>query len=203
MDILLIRHGESYHSSLENYNPEKCCPDPLLTDNGRRQAEQLAKKLVGKGIDAIYCSDLLRAVETANIINSYVKCSVFIDSALREINMGDIHLSSWDSFQDYYAEWKLHKDDMRYPGGECGQDVWERCSVSLNNIIRSNASRVAIITHGGTIRVIICGILGIPQAKRFYLGAPLECCSLSVIRYSETENKYFLHSFNDNSILFL
>jgi len=54
MDILLIRHGESHRSSLENYNPEKLCPDPLLTDNGRKQAEQLARKLAGKGIDAIY-----------------------------------------------------------------------------------------------------------------------------------------------------
>lgn len=202
MDILLIRHGESYHSSLDNYSPEKCCPDPLLTDNGRRQAEQLAKKLVGKSIEAIYCSDLLRAVETAKIIDSYVKCGVFIDRAFREINMGEIHLSSWDSFPDYYAEWKLHKDDMKYPGGECGQDVWKRCNDSLNKIIKSDVSRVAIISHGGTIRVIICGILGIPQAKRFYLGAPLECCSLSVIKYSENENKFFLHSFNDNSILF-
>src|SRR5690606_18907758 len=104
MDILLIRHGESYHSSLENYDPEKCCPDPILTDNGRSQAEQLASKLVGKGIEAIYCSDLLRAVETANIIDSYVKCGVFVDKAFREINMGEIHLSSWDSFSDYYSE---------------------------------------------------------------------------------------------------
>ena len=136
MDILLIRHGESYHSSLENYNPEKCCPDPLLTDNGRRQAEQLAKKLVGKGIDAIYCSDLLRAVETANIINSYVKCSVFIDSALREINM-EIFICLHGIVSRITMN-GTHKDDMRYPGG-MGQDVWERCSVSLNNIIRSNA----------------------------------------------------------------
>ena len=68
--------------------------------------------------------------------------------------MGEIHFSSWDSFPDYYAEWKLHKDDMRYPSGECGQDVWERCSCLLNKIIRSNASHVAIVTHGGTIRVI-------------------------------------------------
>lgn len=201
MDILLIRHGESYHSSLENYDPEKCCPDPILTDNGRSQAEQLASKLVGKGIEAIYCSDLLRAVETANIIDSYVKCGVFVDKAFREINMGEIHLSSWDSFSDYYSEWKQHKVDMKYPGGECGQDVWDRCSVSLNNIIRSNASRVAIVTQGGTIRVIICGILGIPQATRFSLGAPLECYSVSVIRYSELGKKFFLHSFNDNSIL--
>ena len=165
------------------------------------QAEQLAQKLVGKGIEAIYCSDLFRAIETANIIDSYVKCGVFIDSALREINMGEIHLSSWDSFQDYYTEWKLHKDDMRYPGGECGQDVWERCSVSLKNIIESKASRVAIVSHGGTIRIIICGILGIPQTTRFKLGSPLECCSVSVIRYSEFEKKFYLHSFNDNSIL--
>lgn len=201
MDILLIRHGESYHSSLYNYNPEKYCPDPALTDNGRRQAEQLAQKLTGKGIESIYCSDLIRAVETANIINSCTKCDVNIDNAFREINMGEIHLSSWDSFPDCFAEWKLHKDDMRYPGGECGQDVWERCSIALNAIARSKSSRVAIVSHGGTIRVIICGILGIPQTTRFQLGAPLECCSVSVIRYYEGEEKFFLHTFNDNSIL--
>ncbi|MDD4592336.1 MAG: histidine phosphatase family protein [Parabacteroides sp.] len=201
MDILLIRHGECHHSSLENYNPEKCCPDPALTYNGRRQAEQLAQRFTGKGIEAIYCSDLIRAVETSQIIDSYTKCGVNIDNTFREINMGEIHLSSWDSFPDYFAEWKLHNDDLKYPGGECGQDVWNRCSIALNSIVKSNASRVAVVTHGGTIRVIICGIIGIPQPKRFQLGAPLECCSVSVIRHSESENKFYLHSFNDNSIL--
>ena len=200
MDILLIRHGESYHSSLDNYNPEKCCPDPALTDHGKKQAKQLAQKLAGKGIESIYCSDLIRAVETANIINSCIKCDVNIDNAFREINMGEIHLSSWDRFLERFAEWKLHKDDIRYPGGECGQDVWKRCSVALNAIAKSKASSVAIVSHGGTIRVIICGILGIPQIKRFQLGAPLECCSVSIIRYNEVEKKFFLHSFNDYSM---
>ena len=48
MDILLIRHGESYHSSLENYNPEKCCPDPYYRQR-KKQAEQHLK-LVEKAL---------------------------------------------------------------------------------------------------------------------------------------------------------
>ncbi len=36
MDILLIRREESYHSAFDNYNPEKCYPNPELTDNGKR-----------------------------------------------------------------------------------------------------------------------------------------------------------------------
>ena len=51
--------------------------------------------------------------------------------------------------------------------------------------------------HGGTIRSMICGLLDIPQEKRFYLGLPPENCSITVLKYNEKDEKFYLHIFND------
>ena len=65
----------------------------------------------------------------------------------------------------------------------------------LDEIIRLDLDNVAIVIHGGTVRSMICGALGIAQEKRFFLGQPLEHCSISLIK---SENKMsFLHSLND------
>ena len=108
-------------------------------------------------------------------------------------------MPSWDSFPDYFAERKLHKDDLRYPGGECGQDVWNQCNVSLIDIVRSNASCIAVVTHGGTIRVTICGILGIVRSDAVFRAEGLEDWKVPTnIYWLYVDDEYdpFIHRFD-------
>lgn len=147
MEIYLIRHGECFPSSPEYFCEEKQTMNPPLTSRGIEQARKLAGRLKNVEIDNIYSSDLVRAIDTANILRDSVHANVIINKAFREI----------DNIQ--------------------------------------NRERIAIVCHGGTIRCIVCGVLRIPQQRRFYLGVPPENCSISIVIYKEKES--VLHTFND------
>lgn len=196
MEIYLIRHGECFEASASNYSQNKNGPDPALTLNGISQAEKLSKFLKNKEFDRIYSSNLIRAQETAEILNRGRKSTIIVEKAFREINMGSIVLSSWDKYPKEHKKWLDRAEDIPYPDGENGVDVYNRCKPVLSDIVSHDLNRVAIVTHGGTIRSIISGILGMPFGRRFYLGDPLNNCSVSVLIYDED---FYLQSFNESS----
>lgn len=201
MDIYLIRHGECFAPSFEFYDAEKKAMDPPLTEKGIVQAEQLAARCKTIGFDMVFSSDLTRAMQTAEKMISAAPCVSVATKNFREIDMGDIHAKSWSAFPELHARWLLHNEDIPYPNGENGEDVWKRCRVELEEIIQSRYQKVAIVMHGGTIRATICGILDLPQQRRFYFGFPPENCSISIVKYQEEEKRFYLHSFNDISHL--
>jgi len=193
MELYLIRHGECFKSSIEYYNSIKASMDPPLTPTGISQAKALGERLQDKKIDKIYSSDLGRATYTAEIIKGYTGVEVIVDKALQEINMGEVFQKGWGAFPDYFMEWNRHDKDICYPGGENGADVWERCTIAVNRILSLSYERVLIISHGGSIRSLICGMLNIPQEQRFNFSPP-ENCSISIVKYID---KFYLHTFND------
>jgi broad specificity phosphatase PhoE len=195
MEIFLVRHGDCYNSSIEYFNIDKNTMDPPLTSKGIEQTHKLVKRLNNLHFDKIYSSDLKRAKQTSEIIQKTIKSDIILSDAFREINMGELFQKSWNEYPEIYAKWKLHEEDISYPNGENGADVWNRCKKEIELIEKIPYERIIIVCHGGTIRSIICGILKIPQQKRFYLGFPPENCSISMILYQE--NEYYMHTFND------
>lgn len=194
MEIYLIRHGHT-DPSKEHYDAALGTMNPPLTDKGVRQAALTAERLAGIGAEAIYSSDLKRTVSTAEIIKRRVDVPVITSPLLREIEFGDVTLRPWSDFPEIYEDWKKHERDIPYPGGENGADVWRRCKKGLEDITSRQYERVILVCHGGVIRAIVCGMLGIPQQTRFSLGSPVANCSITVIKYDS--EGYVLHSFND------
>lgn len=197
MELYLIRHGERYRNISENYDHEKKTMNPLLTPNGILQAEALAQRCKDIPFDAIWSSDLKRAMHTAEILNGTVKTQWNVSAAFREIDVGELDYKTWDDFPELYAKWSRREEDIAYPGGENGAMVWERCKNELDGILASDAERVAIVCHGGTIRVMICGLLGLPMQKRFYIGNPPVNCAVTILQ--QVNDEWFLHVFNDYS----
>ncbi len=217
MEMYLIRHGDAAHNSPENFNPVLNCPDPDLTEAGENHAHQLGDRLQNVPLQRIYTSDLRRAVHTARILAEYAPAPVEVRGVLREINMGRLFFSSWEEIErdlpGYAARWHRHDSDLPYPGGESGADVIRRCMPLITEIVQNSleqgeagepgarANRVAIITHGGTIRSLLCAFLGIGPEKRFLFGAPLENCGLTVVRWDEKRRAFLVHSVNDGAHL--
>ena len=69
--LLIARHGETEWNREERYQGHA---DPPLNETGRAQAEQLAERLAGEPIDAVYASNLRRASETAEIVEHASAC---------------------------------------------------------------------------------------------------------------------------------
>ncbi|MBU3157350.1 histidine phosphatase family protein [Clostridium estertheticum] len=198
MNIYFIRHGQKQDDS-------KNCATMELTKIGFEQANLLGKRLKIYNIERIYSSDMVRAIQTSETINKYLKVDLIVNHELREIDMGEYNDKGLkfiqDNYPNFFKEFSKHTSDLPYPKGECGEDVWKRTQIIVNEIINCGLKNVAVVLHGGIIGVLICGFLGIGQHKRFFLGEPLENCSISIIKYDNKANNYYLQSFNDHSHL--
>jgi broad specificity phosphatase PhoE len=91
MRLTIVRHGEVMEEV-----------DPNLTELGKRQVTELAKKLKKEKIDKIYSSDLKRTIETAEIIGKERKQNIEFTKILREVQdeIIEIPKKDWESKKD-------------------------------------------------------------------------------------------------------
>ena len=85
--LWLIRHGET-DWNVEGRWQGQTPHAPPLNAAGRAQAEAVAGQLNGHVFDAIYSSDLLRAIQTAEIVAARLGLRVRVEPRLREVNQG-------------------------------------------------------------------------------------------------------------------
>jgi broad specificity phosphatase PhoE len=145
--LLLVRHGET------DWNAEgrlQGHTDRPLNDFGRRQANELADRLAGDHIAAIYASDLVRAKETAEIVGARLGLPVVVDPDLRE--------KDWGSWEGLTSSERL---TVEYEG-ETTEDHRDRTLRALARIVeRHPRQRVVVVTHGGSLRRIQTAVSGL------------------------------------------
>jgi probable phosphoglycerate mutase len=175
--------------------------DVELAKEGRRQAELLGKRMERYRIDALYSSNLIRAVQTARILNKYFNQEHVIREDIREISFGFLEGKSDEEidleFSDFRREQMLLKEDIPYPGGECGKQVFDRAVNTMEEIIKTDKQNVAVVTHGGVIRALLAGLLGLDMSKKLLFGASLENTSITHLVYSKAADRFLLQRFND------
>lgn len=201
MNIYIIRHGETRKDRVFNLDGY---PDAELTETGLRQAHLTGKHLSKVRFNAIYSSDLKRAVQTAEIISSYQQELLLeVDKQIREIHMGVFHTNSEEQIRkdhpEFYNEFLKKDTDFKYPEGESGEEVQKRTLNFLESIKFKKLDNVCIVCHGGVIRSVISHFLGLPQSKRFNL-YPFNC-GISLLRYDDENNNFKVISINEISHL--
>ncbi len=201
MRIYLIRHGRQ--------NTTLCNADVGLSKEGREQAVMVAERIGTYGIDAIYASTFIRAEETAKLIKQeLVKRNQFpkeqpieIRRDLREISFGALEGKENRDipvlFQDFLEKRDELTKDLCFPEGECGQQVLERSIRIMQEIVNSGHEKVAVVTHGGVIRSLLTGILGMDQAKKLLFCKNLENCSITELYYREEKKRFYVERVND------
>ena len=100
MNIYLIRHGRQ--------NSRLCNVDVELSKEGREQADLLGKRLEKYDIDAVYSSQLIRAKETADIINSHLNKPRFIDERWQEADFGGMTGLSNEEMKEKYGDYQAN-----------------------------------------------------------------------------------------------
>lgn len=162
-NIYLIRHGEIESAGEKRYIGIK---DVNLSLNGINQAVKLRDFFSCVPIDKIYCSELIRSVETAKIINENRNIQIFKDNQLREMNMGswegktfkEIKAKFPDEFERRIKEIETFKPD----GGESFKECSERVINAFIKITGESFENIIILAHAGVNRLIISYILDIP-----------------------------------------
>lgn len=161
--ILLVRHGQSEGNILGVFTGHSGYP---LSDLGHRQAEMTAEYIrKNYNIDAVYCSDLPRAFQTAEHIAKPFALPVVTDCSFREINAGQ-----WENerfvdlpalFPEDYAVWMKDLIHARCTGGESVAEVAERTTNALEKLSAINSGKcVVVVAHATTIRSAVWKISG-------------------------------------------
>ncbi len=116
--------------------------DVGLSELGIKQSLDLKKEVKDRKFDAIFCSDLKRAVDTTNMAFAGL-APIITDQRLRECNYGKLNGQAW-----VLVEPLCENTGKRFPGGENYEDVKARISDFLN-FLRSNYEErsVAIVAH--------------------------------------------------------
>ena len=123
------------------------------------QAEQVGKKIQGWGISGIYASPIKRALQTAQILNRYIKKELRIEPGLKEIKMGAWEgLSEKEIIAKYPAEhelWLKKPAELQLDGRETLLDVQQRAVRAVNKILEENEGMISVaVTHMAPIRCL-------------------------------------------------
>lgn len=194
MNIYLIRHGRQ--------NSKLCNVDVELSKEGREQADLVGQRLKNYNIDAVYSSDLLRAKETADIINNHLNKPRYIDERMREADFGAMtgmeDKALKEKYKDFLNERAQMKKDLPYPeGGENCEMVFSRVFAAIDELAHKDYENVVVVTHGGAIRALLAGISGTDYARWLTFGRQLENCSITQIMYDGELGKYYIERLND------
>lgn len=167
MRLILIRHGETDWNATLRYQGHAAIP---LNEQGRDQARKAGERLARYGAGALYTSDILRASETAAVVGEIVGLAPQPMPDLREIDVGQ-----WEGLtpEELYRRFPEHMEAFdRDPartvrlGGESYAQLQERALRALNTIQSQHAidEVVLAVSHGGTIRALLCHIIGLDLA---------------------------------------
>ncbi|HEC69782.1 MAG TPA: histidine phosphatase family protein [Candidatus Omnitrophica bacterium] len=200
--LILIRHAETDYNLKTKY-----CgfSNPPLNSKGILQAKKLKSKLIRLNfkVDRVYSSDLKRASETAKIV--FKNKSFELSSDFREMNFGIFEgLNYQEIMQKYpqiYIRWIDEPLNIRLPKGEGLVDLSRRVKRGLSKIFTQNrAETIAIVTHAGPIRIILCEILNY-KLEHFWK-IKQDISALNIINYPKNSAPV-IGKVNDTSHLML
>ena len=154
--LLLIRHGQSTWNAARRWQGHSDVP---LSDLGRDQARRAARALAAETIDALYASDLVRALETAQIVGEPHGLEPARDPRLRELDVGAWCGLTRDEITARWPEALLAFDrgdpDARPTGGETRAELAHRVQAALEDLAARHAgATLAIVSHGGVLAAI-------------------------------------------------
>lgn len=200
MELAFVRHGESEANRAGIIQGRGDYP---LSDIGREQARLASAALAGFGPSIIFSSPLVRARETAEIINRAHGVEIIAMPELQEYNLGEFEGKTFQAVLEGYPEVKpgiargvpFHH---LAPGAETDAEADGRAARAIELLLGSGADRAIVVAHLGILERIVLAALngngGIPASAW-----PLNNASITRLRLSATERR--LLSFNETGHL--
>ncbi len=138
--------------------------DTDITELGRRQLACLEQRFKEIKIDAAYSSPLKRALKTAQAAVYGKNIEIIPHRGLIELGGGVFEEMSFTKIFEEYTEleyiWELRPHEFCAPEGEPMAELYDRIWQAVLEIAKENGGKtVAVATHGGAIRCLLCRIL--------------------------------------------
>lgn len=135
-----------------------------LNQRGLGQAEELAGRLSGLPIVAVYSSPLERARETAEPIARQLGLRVHLCEEVGEIRYGDWTGRDIEELREVplWQRFNLFRSSTRVPGGELMAEVQSRMIAALERMREQHpGDMVAVVSHGDVIKSAVAHYAGI------------------------------------------
>jgi alpha-ribazole phosphatase len=195
--IFLIRHAEPIGVTQEwRYLGQQ---DPDLSPFGIQQAEKLGLAFRSYSIQAVFTSDLLRAVHTTLLIFKNHHGQPERMREFREISLGEWDGKTVEEVQALYPkEYEQRGRDIvnyRTPGGESYVDVEKRVLPAFMAVVEKTNGNIVIVAHAGVNRVILCYLMQRPLQDLFSI--PQDYTAVNIIR--ENMGSYRVVTINTDS----
>jgi broad specificity phosphatase PhoE len=163
--VYLARHGQTAYNLEGRFQGQLPVP---LDDTGREQAADLAERAAAYGFAELWCSPLLRARETADVVARRLGLEPREDARLMETDAGDWTDRSFAEVMaqapDQFAAFAAGDPGFAFPGGESFAEQEVRVSAALADVERGELPAL-VVCHGMVIRAAFARRGGHP-AKR-------------------------------------
>ncbi len=197
--LLLVRHAQTASNVNGRYMG---WIDEDLSEEGLRQAQRLSMRLSRWPIAAVFCSPLIRASRTAEIL------ALPHGLPLQKLEeLGEIRMGAWEGlfaqeieakFPQLWRTWRADPSAIHMPSGESLTQVRERSILALENIVLQNQGRqVVAVTHDVVARILVAHCLNVSTS--IYRRLEVANTSLTVIQC--TNDVYRLRLLNDTAHL--
>ena len=197
--VLLVRHGQSQGNAGRRFGGHSPTP---LSELGHRQAAATARALANERVTAVYASDLLRAVQTAEPLARATGLEITKTPALRERSVGLMEGLTFEeaaaAHPDEYAALLRRDFEHVLAGGESYRQLLDRAAAELDRAVELHrGGTVALFSHTGTICILalhLMGALDAPALKPVWLSSS----NCGVTRFSvEHGGLIRIKAFND------
>jgi broad specificity phosphatase PhoE len=171
--IYLARHGQTAYNLEGRFQGQQPVP---LDETGRAQAAELAEHAATYGFAALWCSPLLRARETADVVAQRLGLEAKEDARLMETDAGDWTDRSFAEVRaqtpELFDAFVAGDPAFAFPGGESFAHQEERVEAALTDIERGDLPAL-VVCHGMVIRAALSSRAGHwePKAQRVANGA--------------------------------
>lgn len=174
-ELIFVRHGEAEHNIkkiLISPNEKESDFIPHLTKKGKRQIEELSKKLKNKKIDRIICSPLARIIETANILRETIEVPMEVNEDLRDLNPGNLVGQPEKKFYSYLDQ-SGDIFNTVVPGGESRNQVMARMVGVWKEIVKKYpGERILVLSHGDPMWMLKRALEGVSDDDAKKLAYP-------------------------------
>ena len=162
MKLFFTRHGESHANVKQIFwnQPEKFG----LTEIGISQSQALADNLAGIAFAALYCSPVLRAMQTARIVGERLVLAPEVNDGLSEWNVGIIEGQKYTPetealYQQVIKQWLINDNhSARIEGGENFTEIIDRFMPFIDRLEKKYSgtdSNLLLISHGGMLTCML------------------------------------------------
>ena len=200
-ELFLVRHGASADSvEGEAFELVEGQGDPPLSEVGRHQAEQLARRLATEPFDGLYVTNLRRTAQTAAPLVERTGLQPVVEADLREVFLGEWEgglLRQMAADQDplFQRVMREQRWDL-VPGAESREVFGGRLRHAVERIAAEHAGgRVLVFSHGAAIGEILAQATG--SEPFAFLGAD----NTSISRLVVAEERWVVRGYNDTAHL--